>query len=236
MNDAPHDYGNGRDPQLVPSTLRVYRHFRIDQGERLAPMSVQPARYQYPVATRYTAQCLRDAYGSSPHEAPHFSCACGFYASYRPTEDFYPGELWRRAPDDPRSFHLTPIATAVCEVSGRVVMGTKGVRAQYMEIKALALDTSKYRMADLVGGQSSQKYRHDLTWGRMAVTAAAQRHGAVYWPTAKGMREAHPPPDISHLLPQTESRLRAMVTDLLRATSEATPGIRGGKWLRFLGG
>lgn len=59
------------------------------------------------------------------HDAPSEKCSCGFYV-YDETD----GALWRNRPDN--SFE------AVVRVSGRVVLHDRGLRAQCMEVLALA--------------------------------------------------------------------------------------------------
>lgn len=90
------------------------------KGYRISDRLLQ----QYHELWEQIAEELRASY----HPAPHADCRCGFYASYDPTTDFYPGELNGR------------MVRAVVELSGRVVMGTKGVRAERMKILAIAPD------------------------------------------------------------------------------------------------
>lgn len=98
----------------------------------------------------YEAQCRKT--GGVPmypaHDAPQADCKCGFYASYKHDTDFYPAWHWGR--DYSRQFKHsegyddTVTVRAAVEVSGTVVMGRLGVRAQRMKIKAIAVDWSKH--------------------------------------------------------------------------------------------
>jgi hypothetical protein len=96
---------------------------------------------------------------------PDVDCSCGFYAHYDPTTDFYVGTQWevkKREGGGGRVVYFDPYDTspyysyspsgyegsamvrAVCEASGKVVMGTKGVRAAKVRIVAVSVDWEKY--------------------------------------------------------------------------------------------
>lgn len=159
---------------LVPGSLTVFRHFTVDiKRGVIQPMSVQPVNWinharmmkmqakggdglfgPYHVKpgplvagcnrTYLTAEVPRD------HKSPDPRCTCGFYASYETATDFYPtvkwGNAWdRHAYDLPQGRETGfVIVRAAVEMSGTVVMGHRGVRAEKMTIKAIALDTSKW--------------------------------------------------------------------------------------------
>lgn len=168
------DYGDAADKMLVPGSLRAFRHFAIDERYGIiAPMNYRPPApvggfymdsYQPRRETVYgpgyqrtfEARCIRrQGLFSWEHDGPvqtHASpdrvCTCGFYAHYRQSEDFYPHVMWGREYfADLMQEHMGALIVmrAVVEISGTTVMGRKGVRAQKMQIKAMAVDWSKFR-------------------------------------------------------------------------------------------
>lgn len=157
---SANDYGTAdSQSQLVPSALTVYRHFAIDTlTRRITPMNYNPESYagQKTLYKRGVNRAVCARYGwwyadaSTPdsHDSPHAECTCGFYAHYDPNTDFYPGTYWGRdyatlygRPE----FRNTVIVRGVAEVTGKVVCGRLGVRAEKLEIKALAVDWAKYQ-------------------------------------------------------------------------------------------
>lgn len=185
------EYGVSDSTELVPTGLRVYRHYRIQENGILYPATastwgilepgvnqavchrvtwsdvarIRPGKrnckecygYGYRVERRYRARpvganpwVVNDDAGSPLFsqwaedvevactcaelkcKAPDALCACGFYASYSPETDFFGNPtIWGV---------MIPTVFAVVEASGRVLMGSKGVRAERMELKAVAVD------------------------------------------------------------------------------------------------
>ena len=289
------DYGNKADPdiQLVPDTLRVYRHFLLEKGE-LRPMAASidrgnpyavdrrdrspdlfreygcscpfcagsqpemygnswPPRVQVSDGEPFVADCRADT-SKGDHETPSQDCKCGFYAHYSPEEDFYPTTHWRYQPDDaPRETRNIPrwktdlsvgidlhptanpystgyvqyeaprqqtiIVRAVVEVSGKVILGTRGVRAEKMRLIALSPDWGKYDSfydrRNWMGKDRYISYQDDWdVWGSnhpsaeveysvaesTAMVAAA--HRAEFYDGYALMYRAYPQPDIDHLKPK----------------------------------
>lgn len=177
------DYGG---PELVPSGLRVYRHYKlkgyeltatITTDEKVRPgvnlaqchanVSGNPFRpygggcgkcggygflrrmrpkvkpFQFNAADSAetidveiydeVCECQR---GRARCRTPELRCTCGFYASYDPTHNFFTEVMTNNSA---WLYNLPPVF-AVVEASGRVLMGSKGVRAERMEVKAIALD------------------------------------------------------------------------------------------------
>lgn len=71
---------------------------------------------------------------------PNVRCKCGYYASYDPDTDFFADFIRQMTAGGPGWYPDLPPVFGVVEVAGRVLMGSKGVRAQRMRIVALALD------------------------------------------------------------------------------------------------
>lgn len=162
------EYGSSSDRMLVPGTLRVFRHFWANtETGQLTPMNYNPGRDPYGFgysrsqpyreqAEPYEATCTKGlasrltGYAPPPpqHNSPHSHCTCGFYAHYKQADDFYPHHLWGKDYfNDLMQYSSIPLVMvrAVCEVSGTVVAGSRGVRAGKMKIVALAVDWDKYR-------------------------------------------------------------------------------------------
>lgn len=165
---SANDYGTAdSQSQLVPSALTVYRHFAIDTlTRRITPMNYNPDTYtgQKTLYKRGVNRAVCARYGwwyadaSTPdsHDSPDADCTCGFYAHYDPSTDFYPSTYWGREymtlygrPE----YRNVVIVRGVAEVTGKVVCGRLGVRAEKLEIKALAVDWAKYQ------GARDQRYQ-----------------------------------------------------------------------------
>ena len=112
-------YG-GFEPQV--GQIRALRTFRIGPDGALYPLfSNEPWR-----DGSNTARCLRRE--SPPHRSPAPDCTCGFYA--------YGAE--QSVSDHPRSRHV--LAVVACW--GRIIAGTRGVRAEHCRIEALWLSAA----------------------------------------------------------------------------------------------
>ncbi len=109
-------YG-GLEPQV--GQIRALRTFRIGPDGALYPLfSKEP--WEDGVNT---ARCLRK--DRPPHPGPDPDCTCGFYA--------YGGEQW--VGEHPQSRHV--LAVVACW--GRIIAGTRGLRAEHFRIEALWL-------------------------------------------------------------------------------------------------
>jgi hypothetical protein len=248
------DYGKAGDESvLVPSALRVYRHFKMNMEDALLrPCSMEEPAYQPGVAATddgvFTAECLK--YGTQlwprVHEnrgAPEVGCSCGFYAHYEPDDDFYPFHRWHvRRQSQPawgyngygggglldagpwRVGASMAMVKAVCEVQGKVVMGSRGVRAAKLKVVAVAPDWSKWEdvsrtpfpesacfddssmsMAEYSAARQEwlERCRTPSREARQAVTAAmrqlAENYQAKAYDDVEGMLADHPKPDLSAL-------------------------------------
>lgn len=248
MHPSQGDYGRAGDEALVPGTLRVYRSFLVDaKSGHLTPMNYHPQQLRYvhargqmpyhPFRNRstdpsspYEATCTRSPMGRAmvgEHETPDVNCTCGFYASYNQFTDFYPAFRWgrnytRMAGDS--DFEDYYVVRAVCEVSGRVVMGSKGVRAGRMKIVAIAVDWAKYMKAPEIRYEeyySDDIYSFDkddpflsFVPRRRVVERESDDRGYVYdsaprvadaygvplYTDQLKMYEDYPPQDVSHLV------------------------------------
>jgi hypothetical protein len=122
----------GFEPQV--GQIAALRTFRIGPGGWLHPLFSQEPWQD----GSNTARCLRT--DVEPHPAPDPGCRCGFYA-YGSTQ----------AVEYPQGRHVL----AVVECWGRVIAGTRGVRAEHSRIVALWL--SRTVPADLAA-QIRQNY------------------------------------------------------------------------------
>lgn len=143
----------GNDSLWVPDSLRCYRSFiavqdRVDSDADLRSCSWHVENYD-PTVRTYEARCAHRLSGVSDHYAkehekaaiegddrvPLPNCTCGFYAYY--AQNMYTTYSHLRC--------SVPLH-AVVSVSGRVLMGTRGVRAEKMTIEAVALNyTDAYK-------------------------------------------------------------------------------------------
>ena len=118
-------YG-GFEPQV--GQVRALRTFRIGPDGGLYPLFSNERWRDGP----NTARCSRK--DSAPHRSPDPECTCGFYA--------YGAEQW--VSEHPISRHVL----AVVSCWGRIIAGTRGVRAEHSRIEALWLSAAV--PADLV--------------------------------------------------------------------------------------
>lgn len=207
------DYGNSNDQAtLVPNALTCYRHFGLgaNPSVELTPMNRTSSRdYSYvPEGGVFTATCqafrsyggctcgmCRSARREETHASPNKECRCGFYAHYLPTSDFYPGMRWGVAPGlfMDRMPHGLAMVRAVVEMTGTVILGTKGVRAQKMRVKALAVDWEKYGYADWLP-LAGERFMFETR-----AQAAATKYGAEYFDDPAAMYKAYPQQDLTAL-------------------------------------
>ena len=111
-------YG-GFEPQV--GQIRALRTFRIGPDGALYPLF---SNERWPDGS-VTARCLRK--DRPPHRSPAPDCTCGFYA--------YGAE---QSVDHPRSRHV--LAVVACW--GRIIAGTRGLRAEHCRIEALWLSAA----------------------------------------------------------------------------------------------
>ena len=112
-------YG-GFEPQV--GEVRAVRTFRIGPDGGLYPLFSNDRWHDGP----NTARCSRE--DRAPHRSPDPDCTCGFYA--------YGAEQW--VSDHPISRHVL----AVVSCWGRVIAGTRGLRAEHSRIDALWLSAT----------------------------------------------------------------------------------------------
>jgi hypothetical protein len=112
-------YG-GFEPQV--GQIRALRTFRIGPDGALYPLFSNQRWHD----GSNTAGCLRE--DEPPHRSPDPECTCGFYA--------YGTES--AVSDHPRSRHVL----AVVSCWGRIIAGTRGLRAEHCRIEALWLSSA----------------------------------------------------------------------------------------------
>lgn len=108
---SPGEY-TGKEVPLVPGSLRVYRDWLITPDGYLAALHWPQV---WDKAEGNEARCAKVYLGQ--HASPHLRCTCGFYGKY--------------LPEDMGLLH------GVAELSGRIILGTKGARAQYAKPVAI---------------------------------------------------------------------------------------------------
>lgn len=149
--------------------------------------------FEYDIIENKECECLRKC------RTPVRACSCGFYASYSPETNFFKSLLsgWSAIP-------LPPIFAAV-EASGRVLMGSKGVRAERMEVKALALDLGHIKFGSVARAHSGEQFASEVTALMDTLRYAGERYGVpTFGPAIPHMVEAFPPPDLSRLIKNQE--------------------------------
>ena len=153
----PHPEYSGKG--LALGTLQVYRSWRLFDDKVLYSVSFPTtwrsgeniARCNF---TQFLCSCFACARAATPektpetmysHSAPHEVCHCGFYGTYEPGYYIDQLENWARLAGAtiqyPKMLFATGIqfgAIGVVELYGRVILGTKGARAEKARIVALA--------------------------------------------------------------------------------------------------
>jgi hypothetical protein len=135
---------------------------------------------------------------------PDARCSCGFYSSYSPNTNFFATSLDDAKRDNaavqrgarpyfPRDYNLPPIF-GVIEASGRCLMGSKGVRSERMEVKALALDHEHAYFSSFIE-----------RGGTIDLTKLGAEYEVPVFDRIERMIEAFPQPDLSNLLKNQES-------------------------------
>ncbi|GHG10309.1 hypothetical protein [Streptomyces hydrogenans] len=177
--------GQQQGVKLVPNALTAYRHFSMTSElgglPALVPMSphTRAAQQVYHVPWRersngqpktFHAGCVyEDKDSGYPHRrhpdspTPQRDCTCGFYAHYFDETDFYRSGRWFPMGSEMHPPGNQVLVRAVVELSGRIVMGYLGVRAERLTIKAIAVDWSK--------ASGERRQRTELnSYGRLHVT------------------------------------------------------------------
>jgi len=187
----------------VPGVLRGFRHFRLS----VAPPdgTLLSLNNRIPYSTGFQrAECTRKKPPSwasttgefvqqSRHNAPVRDCTCGIYGWYSPrTIDQGFGEGKDRC-------------TAVIEARGRVVLGTRGFRAQEARVVAIALPERLPYIRDW-------DEQVDLL---KSYDRALERYDAKPFRSLGEMVRAYPPEDVSELVPKQPEIKRWLDPDKL---------------------
>lgn len=150
----------GKEVPLVPGSLRVYRDWMITPDGYLNALHWPQI---WDKAEGNTAHCAKVYL--EQHASPNLRCTCGFYGTY------FPGD--------------TGYIHGVAEFSGRIILGTKGARAQYAKPVAVNLN----RVGELLLPLLQSNYP-DLK----------------LFPNNQEMYKEFPPQDVSELIPKPEPR------------------------------
>jgi hypothetical protein len=134
MSPADPDPFDGFEP--VVGAVRAIRTFRLRADGALLPLTDDDA---WSDGTN-TARCR---VAGSGHPAPEPDCSCGLYAYATP-------QLAAREPQ-------ARLVLAVVSCWGRIIAGTKGLRAEFARIEAVHLDG---RASDHLAAAISRRYPH----------------------------------------------------------------------------
>lgn len=210
MTSPQKEYGSFNDPVLVPTSLLVYRRFRLNYEGKLISMTSEDSYSSAPfdvMTGRFTAQCRKrfspvgfmhsvfpdeiEPGTYTTHSAPQVGCECGYYAHYSPNDNFFPDS---KTFSD-RAWHV-PMGTlfGAVEVSGRTVCGSRGVRAEKMRIRALSFDWNSIVFFD------GRSYFDVVAQWTDYLQACVEKYGVDAYATKEAIIKAFPQPDISDLL------------------------------------
>lgn len=176
----------GRERVLVPGTLRGYRAWRRNLGNGpVKPLqSLCVGGRNWHRRGVVVAECMyASAVNGLFHEngslaatepAPASGCGCGFWATYDFLyHEFVIGGFHMFSEGDSGRWVLAGLAQGSIKASGRILLGTRGFRAEKMEIEAL--------------------------WGKGS-KRVAKWYGVPWLPTKKEFLEAFPPPNVDELI------------------------------------
>lgn len=240
---------NLRTGNIVPMNHRPQRLVSDGFVDRLTGYPYRTPQFIYPAdpGRTYEALCTRSPYtapygAAAPpgHKSPHLRCTCGFYAHYSQTEDFYETMFWGReycADIHKGGFEDMAYVLAVVEASGTCIMGRRGVRAEKIKIKAIAIDWSKYRNPMRRAGRprigyARDKYAPDQVVSEYdyryipsnepdpdefaevtdQVARVCSRYGVDFYLNKQDMYDRHPEEDVSALGVDTSPRPEPEIT------------------------
>lgn len=174
-------FGFDKEPRadsLVPGSLIGYRQYSWDG------LNFNSANSQFTmklVAEENVAVCKRlsPRLNDEEHTAPGRTCHCGFYGWYDPYNIENTGVA--------NTISNTSVLAAI-EVWGRVILGTKGFRAEKMRVKGVIPPQW------LVASRNQQDY---FAW-----IEQVENLGAEVFPTLMDMMMKYPKPDVKDLLPE----------------------------------
>lgn len=159
---------SGFEPRV--GEIRAIRTFRVGPGGRLYPLFSNAA---WPEGI-HTAQCAQgERTGDIAHAAPDPECTCGFYAYASAAA----------AAEHPNSRHV--LAIVACW--GRIIAGTRGIRAEHARIEALWMSP---KVPPDLTAQVMSRYQSVRTYDRPSVMLAAHPLTELdcYEPDAPGER------------------------------------------------
>lgn len=182
---------------LIPGTLRGFRTFRIhlssqiewvgdepywswDESALLSNDKTKIVQIVNLMATTRDkiwkpginrAECdASNQLRFSRHETPSLSCTCGFYATYDLSFPFYGAA----------------VVVAAIEASGKIILGTRGFRAQNAKVVAVA---------------PAYPYREDNP-SRLHIDEIGKRYTAPVFRDSSELYHNYPPSDVSELVPK----------------------------------
>jgi len=136
---------NVHDPALVPSTLRGFRLWQLSS----AGLKALVQKSIWPKDDQMVAKCLNSILGSlrinwngdtvgehgPEDQIPVHGCTCGIHARYNPSDL---EDLIGNTPNAVPGWYGATIMAGVVEASGKIILGTRGFKAEKARIIALA--------------------------------------------------------------------------------------------------
>lgn len=178
--------------ELVPGKLRGYRIWRIPSSKRLVLKSTNATYEWEPGDNRATCDNIHIKYSAAP--TPY--CACGFYAKYKSNSPEFLGMAISSASS----------VIGVIDAWGKIQLGTKGFRAQYARIVAIAPF-----VPITIANRNTTKF-------------IAESYGVEFYERVEYLTEVYPAPDMSDLLPK-EPKTLYNITDIIATNQPSGQGI-----------
>lgn len=199
---------------LVPGVLRGYRTWETRWHDDLAwsPTGLFSLSFDAAWDVTMEAECLREVpdtncdcdaclgarewgiFNKHAGIAPDSSCRCGIYAWY----DF--------ANADPTSLPIVAGYVGVVEASGKILMGTKGFRAQRARIIAVApYWNERYTTNRFMEKEQVDTMLRDVRDRQASVREKCGHLGIAVFPTVPLMQAEFPPDNVDTLLEGSSS-------------------------------
>jgi hypothetical protein len=175
------------EPALVPGELRGYRMWRVRSGQLVANNSFNGEWMR----GRLDAICRRSDMTKPSHDAPAEGCGCGIYGWYRPDEArLHRGDVF-----------------GVVAVSGRVLLGDFGFRAQRGRVLAVVVEPPVRLSGTEISATGSLTLPGSAMWSqgiqweeRQPFIAWCERNSIAVFESREQLLEEFPPEDVRELL------------------------------------
>lgn len=159
----------GDEIKTYPGKLRVFRAFDFHDGT--GSLRSMNDKKVYEKGSNLAVCTAGSGNRHNMDRVPVKNCTCGFYAYFSPHQSDYISD---------QAF------VGSCRVWGKIIRGSLGVRAQYIEIEAIALPANAMTAYNQVWDSNSWQILQSLT-------RLEKKYGVPVYPTLESMLADYPP-------------------------------------------